>query len=282
MENLLASLRELFNPSLLGPVVLDWSGRIFAAILIFFIGRWVAGRIAAAIAVATERAGVDQTLTKFLRSVTYMGLLVMVILAAVQTLGVQAASFFAVLGAAGLAIGLALKDSLANFSSGVMLVFFRPFQVGDYVEAGGVAGTVDAISIFNTIMKTPDNRVIVVPNSLIYAGTITNYSALPTRRIDLVIGVSYGDNVHRAKDILRDVVTKDQRVLSDPAPTIMLLDLADSSVNFAVRPWVATPDYWTVRGELLENIKLALEAEGLSIPFPQRDVHLFNEAAATT
>jgi len=278
MENLLAGLRELLNPALLGPIVLDWSGRIFAAVLIFFIGRWVAARIAAAIAMATERAGVDQTLTKFLRSVTYMGLLVMVILAAVQTLGVQAASFFAVLGAAGLAIGLALKDSLANFSSGVMLVFFRPFQVGDYVEAGGVAGTVDAISIFNTIMKTPDNRVIVVPNSLIYAGTITNYSALPTRRIDLVIGVSYGDNVHRAKEILRDVVAKDERVLSDPAPTIMLLDLADSSVNFAVRPWVATADYWTVRGELLANIKLALEAEGLSIPFPQRDVHLFNEA----
>jgi small conductance mechanosensitive channel len=262
------------------PLVLSWGGRIIAALLIFLIGRWISKRMAAGVAAATERAKVDPTLTKFLRSVIYMALLVMVILAAVQQLGVEATSFFAILGAAGLAIGLALKDSLANFSSGVMLVFFRPFKAGDYVEAAGVAGTVDSISIFNTIFKTPDNRVIIVPNSQIYAGAITNFSALDTRRIDLVIGIGYDDDIVRAKELMRSVVEADERVLEDPAPTIMMLELGDSSVNFAVRPWVATPDYWVVRGELLEQIKKGLEDNGMSIPYPQRDVHLISEAAS--
>jgi small conductance mechanosensitive channel len=262
-------------------LALTWAGRVVAALLIFLIGRWVAGRIARAVAGATERANVDQTLTRFLKSVVYMALLVMVILAAVQQLGVEATSFLAILGAAGLAVGLALKDSLSNFSSGVMLVFFRPFKAGDYVEAGGVAGTVDTISIFNTILKTPDNRVVTVPNSLIYADTITNYSAMDTRRIDLVFGVSYDDNVVRAREIIQSVLDADERILADPAPQIMMLELADSSVNFAVRPWVATPDYWAVRGDVLEGVKQALEDNGLSIPYPQRDVHVFNEAAAS-
>jgi small conductance mechanosensitive channel len=209
-----------------------------------------------------------------------MSLLVMVILAAVQQLGVQATSFFAVLGAAGLAIGLALKDSLANFSSGVMLVFFRPFKAGDFVEAGGVSGTVREISIFNTIMKTPDNRVITVPNSQIYAGSITNFSAEQTRRIDMVFGIGYDDNVVQAKEIMQSVLDADQRILKDPAPVIMMLELADSSVNFAVRPWVESADYWTVRSDLLEGIKKALEDNGLSIPYPQRDVHLIGQVAA--
>lgn len=279
MEEFLANLG--LDPETVISTGLDWAGHIVAALLIFLIGRWIAARIAKAVAKATERASVDRTLTKFLRSVIYMALLVMVILAAVQQLGVEATSFFAILGAAGLAIGLALKDSLANFSSGVMLVFFRPFKAGDYVEAGGVAGTVDSISIFNTIMTTPDNRVITVPNSLIYADTITNYSALDTRRIDLVFGVSYDDNVVRAKEIIKSVLDADERILADPAPTIMMLELADSSVNFAVRPWVATPDYWAVRGDVLEGVKKALEDNGLSIPYPQRDVHLINGAAAS-
>ena len=208
-----------------------------------------------------------------------MSLLVMVALAAVQQLGVEATSFFAILGAAGLAIGLALKDSLSNFSSGVMLVFFKPFKAGDFVEAGGVSGSVDSIRIFNTVLKTPDNRLITVPNSQVYGGTITNYSALDTRRIDLVFGVSYDDNVVRAKEIIKSVLDADERILKDPAPTIMMLELADSSVNFAVRPWVATPDYWAVRGDVLEGVKKALEDNGLSIPYPQRDVHLIQAAA---
>ncbi|MGD8339483.1 MAG: mechanosensitive ion channel [Gammaproteobacteria bacterium] len=267
------------DPATIMPLLMSWAGRIVAAILIFLIGRWVAKRIAAGVAKATERANVDPTLTRFLRSIIYMSLLVMVALAAVQQLGVEATSFFAILGAAGLAIGLALKDSLSNFSSGVMLVLFRPFKVGDYVDAGGVAGTVDSIKIFNTIMITPDNRVITVPNSQIYAGSITNFSARETRRIDLVFGVSYDDNVVRAKEIIKSVLDADERILEDPAPTIMMLELADSSVNFAVRPWVASGDYWAVRGDVLEAVKKALEDNGLSIPYPQHDVHLMQAAA---
>lgn len=278
MEEFLA--RFGLVPEAIIPLLLAWGARILVALLIFVVGRWVSKRVAAAVAAATERANVDATLTNFLRSVVYMALLVMVVLAAVQTLGVEATSFFAILGAAGLAVGLALKDSLANFSSGVMLVFFRPFKAGDYVEAGGVSGTVDSISIFNTIMKTPDNRVIIVPNSQIYAGSITNFSAMQTRRIDLVFGISYDDDVFRAKQVMQSVIEADERILKDPAPTIMMLELADSSVNFAVRPWVATADYWAVRGDLLERIKKALEDNGMSIPYPQRDLHLINQATS--
>jgi small conductance mechanosensitive channel len=280
VENLLATIADWLQSPVLWAAVATWAGRAISALFIFVIGRWIARRISAAVAIATERAGVDETLTKFLRSVVYMTLLVLVALAAVSAVRVPVTSFFAILGAAGLAIGLALKDSLSNFSSGVMLVFFRPFKVGDYVEAGGVAGTVDSISIFNSVLKTPDNRVITVPNSLIYGSTITNYTAMETRRIDLVFGVAYDDNVERAKEVIRSALESDERILKDPAPTIMLLELADSSVNFAVRPWVASAEYWAVRGDVLERVKKALEENGLSIPFPQRDVHLINQAQA--
>ena len=276
----MANLGVLLDPELVWPFLAEWTGKLLAALLIFFIGRWISARIARVVAKATEKANVDVTLTKFLRSLVYMTLLVVVALTAVGALGVPATNFLAILGAAGLAIGLALKDSLANFSSGVMLVFFRPFKVGDYIEAGGTAGTVEAIAIFNTTLKTPDNRVVIVPNSLIYADTITNFSARDTRRIDLVFGIGYDDNVARAKEIIKSILDADERVLDDPAPTIMMLELADSSVNFAVRPWVATSDYWAVRGDVLENVKKALEDNGLSIPYPQRDIHIYNQAAA--
>ena len=279
MEEFVTSLG--LDPAQLTDLLWSWGVQIVAALAIFVIGRWVARRIASGVAMATERANVDPTLTNFLQSVVYMALLVMVILAAVQQLGVEATSFFAILGAAGLAIGLALKDSLANFSSGTMLVFFRPFQAGDFVEAGGVSGTVVEISIFNTIIRTGDNRIITVPNSQIYAGSITNFSAEATRRIDLVFGIGYGDNVARAKEIMQSVLDADERILKDPAPTIMMLELADSSVNFAVRPWVATADYWAVRGDMLEGVKKALEDNGLSIPYPQHDVHMISQVAAT-
>jgi len=278
MEEFVTSLR--LDPAELTDLLWSWGVQIVAALAIFVIGRWVARRIASGVAMATQRADVDPTLTKFLQSVIYMALLVMVILAAVQQLGVEATSFFAILGAAGLAIGLALKDSLANFSSGTMLVFFRPFKAGDFVEAGGASGTVVEISIFNTIIRTGDNRIITVPNSQIYAGSITNFSAEATRRIDLVFGIGYDDNVARAKEIMQSVLDEDERILKDPAPTIMMLELADSSVNFAVRPWVASGDYWAVRGDLLEGVKKALEDNGLSIPYPQQDVHMISQVAA--
>ena len=268
------------DPALVGTLVIEWGGRIVAALLIFVIGRWVAGAIANAVVRAMDRGGVDATLSRFLRSLIYMTLLIFVILTAVGALGVNTTNFLAVLGAAGLAVGLALKDSLSNFSSGVMLVFFRPFKVGDYVEAGGVGGTVETIRIFNTIIKTPDNRVITVPNSLVYGSTITNYSAEATRRIDLVIGVSYDDDIAKAKELLMGVLESDERILKDPAPAVMLLELADSSVNFAVRPWVNSGDYWAVRADVLERVKQALEGSGLSIPYPQRDLHLVSGAGA--
>jgi small conductance mechanosensitive channel len=271
---------ESLNLDLLGPFALAWAGRIAAAILVFVIGRWVAMALTAWITKAVARAGVDETLRRFFRSVIYMTLMVFVILSAVSALGVPTTSFLAIVGAAGLAGGLALKDSLANFSSGVMLVFFRPFKVGDYVEAGGVAGTVDSIGIFNTVVKTPDNRVITVPNSLIYGGTITNYSAEATRRIDLVIGIGYDDDVALAKSLIEGVLKADSRVLDEPPPALMLLELGDSSVNIAVRPWVKSADYWAVRADVLERCKHALEENGLSIPYPQRDVHIIGQTGS--
>jgi small conductance mechanosensitive channel len=205
--------------------------------------------------------------------------LTMVIIAALGRLGVNTSSFVAVIAAAGLAIGFALQGSLANFAAGVMLIFFRPFKVGDYVEAGGVSGTVEEVQIFMTALKTPDNKAVVVPNSSITGGNIVNYSAKPIRRVDLVMGIGYGDDIKRAKQVLEQVVSEDDRVLDDPAPTIAVLELADSSVNFAVRPWVRTPDYWSVYFDLTERIKLEFDARGISIPFPQRDVHLHEVAA---
>lgn len=272
---------EGLDAELVGALTLEWGGRIVAALLIFIIGRWIASAIANAVARAMDRGGVDGTLSKFLRSLIYMTLLIFVMLVAADALGVPTTNFLVILSAAGLAIGLALKDSLSNFSSGVMLVFFRPFKAGDFVEAGGVTGTVDTIRIFNTIIKTGDNRVITVPNSIIYGGTITNYSAEPTRRIDLVIGVSYDDDVPRARELIMGVLESDDRILKDPKPVVMLLELADSSVNFAVRPWVNSADYWTVRADVLENTKKALEDAGLSIPYPQHDVHIASGAAPT-
>jgi len=258
-----------------------WATNIVFALLILIIGRWVAKWLAALAVKALRKGGVDETLARFLRSIIYTTLLVMVVLAAVDRLGVDTTNFLAILGAAGLAVGLALKDSLSNFSAGVMLVFFRPFKAGDFIEAGGVSGTVDAITIFNTVLKTADNRVVTVPNSQIYGGTITNFSAMDTRRVDLVIGVSYNDNVVRAKEILQSILQDDERILKDPAPVVMMLELADSSVNFAVRPWVASADYWSVRAHVLETSKRMLEDAGLSIPYPQRDIHLIGQVPAT-
>jgi len=272
------SVSEWLDPTVVGTLILQWSGRAFAAVLVFLIGRWVALALTNWFVRVMGRAQVDETLTRFLRSLIYLTSLILVILTAVGALGVPTANFLAVLGAAGLAVALALKDSLSNFSSGVMLVFFRPFRVGDAVEVGDVKGTVETIGIFNTILKTFDNCVITVPNSLIYAQPITNYTAEPVRRIDMVIGISYSDDIARAKALIRGVVDEHESVLPEPEPMIFTLDLAESSVNLAVRPWVRTPDYWAARGTLLEQIKAALEGEGLSIPYPQRDLHIVSQA----
>ena len=217
---------------------------------------------------------VDPTLVNFLANIVYAALLVAVIIAALDTLGLPVTSLLAVVGAAGLAVGLALKDSLGNFAAGVMLVLFRPFSKGDFVEAAGVSGSIDDVRIFSTILSTPDNKQITIPNAQVYAGTITNYTAKDMRRVDMVFGVSYDDDLKVAREVLTRVCTSHPKVLSEPEFKIFVLNLGDNSVDFAVRPWAKTEDYWTVWGDVLEQGKAELEAAGCSIPYPQRDVHV--------
>ncbi|WP_272700513.1 mechanosensitive ion channel family protein [Desulfovibrio sp. Fe33] len=249
--------------------------RILVALLIFVIGRIIAKGVANGSQRVMLKAKVDETLASFLRNIIYYALIAAVVIAALGQAGINVTSFLAVLGAAGLAVGLALKDSLSNFAAGVMLILLKFFRKGDYVTAGGVSGTVTAINIFNTVLTTPDNMVITVPNSSILGGTITNVTANDTRRVDMVFGIGYGDDLLKAKKTLERIVSEEPRVLTDPAPTIEVSELADSSVNFVVRPWCKTSDYWGVYFALTEKVKLVFDQEGISIPFPQQDVHMF-------
>ena len=249
--------------------------KILAAIVIFVVGRWISKALKKIIVRLMEKSKVEPTLVSFVGHLIYFALLTFVILAALGQLGIQTTSFIAVIGAAGLAIGLALQGSLANFAAGVLMLIFRPFKVGDFIEAAGTAGTVEEIQIFTTQLKTPDNRTIIIPNGKITSDNITNISTKPTRRVDFVFGVSYADDVDRVKEVIADVLAQDSRILPDPPPTIALLQLADSSVNFAVRPWVQSGDYWNVYFEINEKMKKRFDAEGINIPFPQRDVHLY-------
>lgn len=265
-------------------MLIDWGSvyglKVLGAIAIFVIGRFVIGLITGLVKRIMKKSNTDETLVKFLVSLTKTALLIILFIAVLNQLGIQTTSFIAIIGAVGLAIGFALQGSLANFASGVMLIAFRPFQVGDYVEAGGTSGTVEGISMFSTIMKTPDNKKIIVPNSAITNSNITNYSAKDTRRVDLVFGIGYGDDIKKAKQILERLLTEDERILKDPAPVVAVSELADSSVNFVVRPWVKTGDYWNVLWCLTEKVKLTFDAEGISIPFPQRDVHMHQVVSA--
>lgn len=260
-------------------MMLGWAWKLVGALLIFVIGRWVVRAISGGFGKVMLKRGLDTMLVGFLVAVINIVLLTAVIISAVSFLGIPIAPLVAVLGGAALAVGLALQGSLSNLASGVMLVLFHPFRVGHYVEAGGSSGTVTEVKLFQTVLTTPDNKQVVIPNSQITSNVITNYSEHNTRRIDLVIGVSYDDDLKVARDTIMGVLEKHERLLKEPEPVVMMLDLADSSVNFAVRPWVNAGDYWPVRGELLERIKTALEDAGCSIPYPQRDVHHFNMAA---
>ena len=280
MEQIQTTLGDWLDPALVKLTLVNWGFKVIAAVAIFVIGRWLAKLLVSWIRRILARANVEHTLSGFLCSIAYIALIAAVLLTALGALGVNTTSFLAIVGAAGLAVGLALKDSLGNFAAGVMLIFFRPFKAGDFVEAGGTSGSVQTIRIFNTELKTPDNRIVTVPNSLIYADVITNFTAQETRRIDLIIGIGYGDSIPEAKRLIEAVVSADERVLKDPAPALLVMELNSSSVDIAVRPWVKIEDYWTVRSDLLERIKVTLEDNGLSIPYPQRDVHLFNETRA--
>ncbi len=255
-------------------LLIQYSINIISAILILFVGNIITKMIANSVAKLLKRKEMDKAVIGFVHGLVRYLLFVIVLIAALGRIGVQTASVVAVIGAAGLAVGLALQGSLSNFAAGVLIVAFRPFKAGDYVETGGVAGSVDSIQIFQTILKTPDNKMVVVPNSSVIGGPITNYSRHETRRIDLVIGVSYGSDLQKTKEVLLKTLEAESRLLKDPAPTVGVLALADSSVNFAVRPWVKTGEYWPVYFDLLQKIKENLDAAGIEIPFPQMDVHL--------
>ncbi len=248
---------------------------VISAIAIFLIGKWIARIVTNLAKKAMSKADVEDTLEHFLGNMLYYTLMAAVIIATINQLGVQTTSLLAVVGAAGLAIGLALQGSLSNFASGVMIVAFRPYRVGDYIVAGGVNGTVEEVQIFTTILKTPDNVRIIVPNSQVMAAEITNYSANPTRRVDIVAGCGYDDDLDKVRQVLEGVIAADDRILADPAPTIAVSELGDSSVNFVVRPWVNAADYWAVKFDVTEQIKKRFDQEGISIPFPQRDVHVY-------
>ncbi len=261
-------------------LVAQWGLKLLGALAVFLIGRIVAGWARRALRRALDRSELDATLVPFMTGLLYYALMAFVIIAALGMVGVQTTSVIAVLGAAGLAVGLALQGTLGNFASGVMLLVFRPFRVGDFIEAAGTAGAVQEINIFTTRLNTPDNVGIVIPNSAVWGTTIKNYAANDTRRIDLVAGISYDDDIAVAMRTLQAILDADQRVLKDPAPTIAVSELGDSSVNLVVRPWCRAADYWDLRFHLMRTMKEELERAGCSIPFPQRDVHVHEVGTA--
>jgi len=248
---------------------------LIVAILIYYIGRFAVRLVVGGLRKVMQRQNVEKTLETFVCNLVRIALMVMVIIAAIGALGIQTTSFIAIFGAAGLAVGLALQGSLSNFAAGVLIVLFRPYRVGDFVEAAGVSGTVEQVQILTTILKTPDNKQIIVPNSQIMGSIITNYSANPTRRVDLTVGVSYDDDIDKVLATLRELVDAEERILKDPECLIKVQALADSSVNFVVRPWVNSADYWGVYFDLTEAIKKRFDQDGITFPFPQQDVHLY-------
>ena len=255
-------------------LLLEWVINIGLAIIVFIIGRIVANVVVKIARHAMTKGGMDSLLINFICSIFKWVLMLFVIIASLEQLGVDTTSLVALLGAAGIAVGLALKDSLQNFASGVMLIVFRPFKEGDFIDAGGVTGVVEHIGIFTTNMKTPDNKEVIVPNGQVYSSSITNFSAKATRRVDMVFGIAYDADIRKAKTILLDIITQDERVLQDPAPVVAVSELADSSVNFVVRPWVKSADYWGVLWDTTEKVKYAFDEAGIGIPFPQMELHV--------
>jgi len=254
----------------------DLAIKVATALAIFLIGKFIVRLVVKATATVMQKQEVDKTLETFICNLVRTALMVVVVIAAIGAMGVETTSFIAIFGAAGLAIGLALQGSLSNFASGVLIVLFRPYQVGDWIEAAGISGGVEEVQILTTILKTGDNKQIIVPNSQIMGSIITNYSANDTRRVDMVVGVSYGDDIDKVRKTLEELIAAEERILPEPAPKIAVSALADSSVNFVVRPWVKTSDYWGVMFDMTEAIKKRFDADGISFPFPQQDVHLYN------
>jgi len=273
-----SSAREVLN--WVYALLAEYGFRVLGALLIFAIGRWVAKVASGLVAKGMRAAKVDATLIPFLENLTYSAILVFVVIAALAKLGVEMTSVIAVLGAAGLAVGLALQGSLANFASGVLLLVFKPFRVGDFVEIGGAKGTVQAIHIFNTVINAPDNIRIIVPNAQVTGGSILNYTVNGTRRVDLVASISYNDDIKKAKRVIENVLAQDKRILAEPTPQVVVGEMAESSINFFVRPWTKVADYWDVYFDLTENLKTAIEEHGMTIPFPQQEILIKTDASA--
>lgn len=250
---------------------------IIFAILILFFGRLAVRAVVHLLQTMLRRTNQEDMLIDFVKSVSRSLLMLVVLIAALSQLGVDTTSLVALIGAAGLAIGLSLQDSLKNFASGILLLVFKPFTVGHYIDAAGNSGTVDRIGIFTTTLTTIDNKIIIVPNSNIYQDSIINYSAMEQRRIDMVFGIGYESDLKQAKAILQRLVDQEPRILAEPEPVVALSELADSSVNFIVRPWVKRDHYFPVLWNFTEQVKLAFDAEGISIPYPQMHIHLANE-----
>ncbi|MBL6919830.1 MAG: mechanosensitive ion channel [Puniceicoccaceae bacterium] len=254
--------------------------KIIAAVVIIVVGLWISKIIKNCFVKTLQKKEVDPTLVGFFASMLYGGLVIFVVISAISKLGVQTTSFVAVIGAAGLAVGLALQGSLSNFAAGILLILFKPFKVGNFVKAGGEAGVIVEVGIFTTEMKTPDNVQIIIPNATIMGSAITNVSAHPTRRIDMTLGVGYDDDLNKAKQIMEDLLAADERVLKDPVVTIAVANLGESSVEFVIRPWVNSADYWAVKFDFTKAVKEKFDAEGISIPYPQSDVHVFQDKSS--
>jgi len=250
--------------------------KLLVSIAIFLIGKWLARFASSLILKMMKKADVDETLSTFVSKLTYGILIAFVVMSALSNLGVDTTSFLAMFGAAGLAVGLAFKDTFANIGAGILLIFFRPFKIGDFITVAGETGTVEEISLFATSLGTLDNKYILIPNGSIVGGIITNYSKKATRRVDLVFGIGYDDDLKLAKKTLEEIGFNDERVLSEPAPFVAVGELGDSSVNFTVRFWVNTPDYWAVHFDTIEKVKLTFDEKGISIPYPQMDIHTKN------
>ena len=260
--------------------VWPWAINVALAVAIFLVGRWAAKLLIAIAEKLLRRGGMDDMLAHFVLSILHGLLLLLVVVAALNQLGVDTTSLVAIIGAAGLAIGLSLQDSLKNFAAGVMLIVFRPFKAGDFVEAAGTMGTVEKINIFSSTFRTADNREIIIPNGAIYSGVITNYSARSQRRIDLIMSIGYDDDIRLAKGVIESVLKADERVLAEPEPFIGVAELGASSVNIHVRPWVASGDFFATSCDLKEKLKLAFDDNGISIPFPQMDLHHYRQGGA--
>ena len=262
------------NLELMQGLVVLYGVKILMALVIFIIGKWIVKKLSNAVEKLMQKNAVDPAIRNFAGSIIYYALLIFVCIAALGQLGIQTASFVAIVGAAGLAVGLALQGSLSNFAAGVLLLIFRPFKVGDFVEIAGTSGVIQSIQIFTTELNTPDNKKVIVPNGGVISGNIVNYSANDTRRVDLVFGIGYSDDIDIARKVMKGILKADKRVLEIPEATVAVVELADSSVNFVCRPWVKTADYWAVYFDLTEAVKKAFDENGVSIPFPQQDVHM--------